>query len=138
MQLAIEQAMTATPEALFAMLSDPSQRPRWQRSLSWVQLQTPGSPGLGTRWRERTVFGAEFSMRTVRHEPSRAWAEHGEGRGFEVELWVQLAAEAQGTRLSLSASFSAGTLVSGLLTVGKPLMVLALRSDLRALDRLAV
>jgi uncharacterized protein YndB with AHSA1/START domain len=61
--------------AVFALLSDPRLRPRWQRSLRSVELIDAGEPRLGMRWQERPHGLMTFELQITAYEPERLWAE---------------------------------------------------------------
>jgi uncharacterized protein YndB with AHSA1/START domain len=60
----VEQTFTvgAPPERVFDYMTDPSNLADWQTTKTSVEQLTPGAPGLGTRFRERTrpPTGREF------------------------------------------------------------------------------
>jgi uncharacterized membrane protein len=72
-------------EAVFAFMSEPANRPRWQENTEAVEMLTEGPTTLGTRWRETTRGVGTYEARIVALEPYRLWAEeadtdHGRGR----------------------------------------------------------
>ena len=59
-------SVECSPEALFDYVTDPSKLKDWQTSKTSVEQLTEGTPGLGTRFRERTKppRGKEFEQIT--------------------------------------------------------------------------
>jgi uncharacterized protein YndB with AHSA1/START domain len=62
----LEQTFTVArpPEAVFDYVTDPANLPAWQTSKTHVEQITPGPPGPGARFRERTKprVGKEFEQ----------------------------------------------------------------------------
>jgi uncharacterized protein YndB with AHSA1/START domain len=62
----VEQTFSveARPEQVFDYMTDPANLADWQTTKTSVEQITPGSPGLGTRFRERTKppGGREFEQ----------------------------------------------------------------------------
>ena len=62
----LEQTFTVArpPEAVFDFVTDPANLATWQTSKTEVEQLTPGPPGPGTRFRERTKprVGKEFEQ----------------------------------------------------------------------------
>ena len=54
----------ARPEQVFDYMTDPANLAQWQTSKTSVEQITPGAPGVGTRFRERTKppGGREFEQ----------------------------------------------------------------------------
>ena len=137
MRITLDVPMTAPREALFRTLCDPLLRPRWQRSLRSVELESAGLLQLGSRWRERTKLGPEFAMQITAHDAPRLWAERGTSKGLAAELAVRLEPERDGTRFYLELSLTLPRLLSPFGVLAKPLVARELRADLERLDTLA-
>jgi uncharacterized protein YndB with AHSA1/START domain len=75
MQLSVRHTIRRPVAQVFALLSDPRQRPNWQASVSRVELLDAGEPRVGQRWRERPHGLVLCSLEIITLEPDRAWAE---------------------------------------------------------------
>lgn len=75
--------LAATPEAAFALLSEPVRRPEWQASLRAVEMLTDGPTGVGT---DVTWPGLRPLMEITCSEPGVRWSECGTWRGVVVDL----------------------------------------------------
>ena len=135
------RAFVAAPrDVVFAYLTDPVNRPDWQRSLRRVEVLDPGEPHVGQRWVDHVYGAPPFHLRTTRLEPGRLWAEEGTSGPFTARGTL-LFADAErdgvpGTEVTMVARVSASG-VARPLAVGARLVVpLLFRDDLRTVDRI--
>ena len=80
----VEQTLSHPVETVFAFMSDPANRPRWQEQTQRVEVLTEGPAGVGTRWRETTTGVGTYEAEVVAFERDRLWVEEadtGQGRG---------------------------------------------------------
>ncbi|MGD7790232.1 SRPBCC family protein [Propionibacteriaceae bacterium Y1700] len=76
--------LAASLSDVFVLLSDPRRRPEWQSSLRRVIMLDPGTPRIGTRWRDVTVIGAQPELEITEWETDRRWTEVGRWHGVTV------------------------------------------------------
>jgi uncharacterized protein YndB with AHSA1/START domain len=80
----VEQTLSHPVETVFAFISAPANRPRWQEHTQRVEMLTEGPSGVGTRWRETTGGVGTYEAEVVAFEPDRLWVEEADtsrGRG---------------------------------------------------------
>lgn len=105
MELNVRQRIAHPPHRVFALLSDPRQRPRWQGSLSAVEMLDTGEPRLGMRWRERPYGLSQVALQISEFEPNRLWGEQFESSLASGSMSVRLTAvEPDSTELDLRAT----------------------------------
>lgn len=75
MELRTRHVLQQPLERVFALLSDPRLRSRWQASLADVELLDAGEPRVGMRWRERPHGLVPFTLEIAAFERDRHWAE---------------------------------------------------------------
>lgn len=81
MRVEVERVIAHPVDRVFAIVSDPPSRPRWQENTSGVEVLTPGPAGLGTRWREQSKGIGAVSAEVVGFEAGRLWEESGTADG---------------------------------------------------------
>lgn len=101
MRVELEHVVPATPEAVFAVLADPAQRPRWQEGTSDVALVTPPPIGLGSRWTEHQRGIGAVEAEVTGFEPGRRWAESGATPVGGADVTVTLHPAGSGTRVAV-------------------------------------
>lgn len=101
MQLEIHHRMQQPVDRVFAFISEPRNRPNWQRSIRKFEMTSDGEPRLGMKWREQAVGAPPFEMEITAYEPGRLWAERGESGAVSGALEVHFKPEGEATRLQL-------------------------------------
>lgn len=136
MDFSLRQRVQHAPQRVFALLSDPRQRPRWQGSLSAVEMLDAGEPRLGMRWRERPYGLSQVALVISAFEPDRLWAEQFESSLASGSMSVRLTAVgADATDLDLRATVllrGPPALATG---VAKRLLQREIRRDLAHIER---
>ena len=105
MRIDLQQALAHPVARVFAVMSDPANRPLWQEMTSGVEILTPGPVGLGTRWRETTRGIGTVSNEVVGFEPDALWEEAGSAGGGEGRVRVTFRATGETTHLGISVEF---------------------------------
>ncbi len=102
MKLHIERVMGHPADRVFAVISNPRNRPLWQDKTSDVEVLTQGPSAVGTRWREQTTGVGTVNAEVVGLEPDVLWQEAGTADAGEVLVSVRLSPEGDGaTRVSV-------------------------------------
>lgn len=70
----------------FDYLVEPRNRPAWQSSLAAVEVLTPGPPGRGTRWVDRTRAGIRPVMSLAVVDRPTLWTETSNWHGLVATL----------------------------------------------------
>jgi len=130
MDFGYERVIGAPPHQVFAFLSEPRNRPKWQRSLRRVEVLSRGETRLGTEWRE-TPFGiGTVAMRITEYDPPKRWAERGTSPLGRLDLTLTFEAVENRTRLRVDVQLETWPLVRFLARMGRPLMLREIRNDL--------
>jgi uncharacterized protein YndB with AHSA1/START domain len=88
------------PDAVFAYLADPRNRPEWQSSLLSVRLDDVGAqPHVGMAWTETTVVGLRAAMAITELEPCRLIGESARMGGIDGTLVLRLTPRPGGCRI---------------------------------------
>lgn len=90
MRVELEHRVPAPPEAVFAVLCDPTRRPEWQEGTSEVALVSPPPIALGSRWTERQRGIGAVEAEVTGFAPGERWAETGETEAGTAEVTVTL------------------------------------------------
>ena len=77
------------PEAVFAYLKDPLNRPAWQSSLRGVE-DVVGDGDLGTTWVDVTVPGLRPRLRVTACDEPHLWVEEGVWKSVTARLEIHL------------------------------------------------
>lgn len=136
MRLEFEHVMRQPVERVFAYLGDPTNRPKWQRTIREFEMISEGEPRMGMQWRERAVGAPPFTMEITAYEPNRLWAERGASPGVSGELTLHFTPEQEGTRLRVVADVE----LKGFRKLAAPFIRLIapgeIRRDLKRAERL--
>lgn len=97
MRVEVERVIAHPVDRVFAVVSDPPSRPRWQENTSDVEVLTPGPAGLGTRWRERSRGIGAVAAEVVGFESGRLWEESGTADGGTGRITVRTEPEGGGS-----------------------------------------
>jgi uncharacterized protein YndB with AHSA1/START domain len=122
-------------EVAFDFLVDPTNRPRWQSSLSRVE-HVRGDIGVGQTWVDVTVPGLRPRMETTELDRPHRWTERGTWRSVAAVLTLTFypagAGCDVGAEMRLTARGAAAPLASALGLVSP----VAVRRDLKRAARL--
>jgi uncharacterized protein YndB with AHSA1/START domain len=136
MEFNLRQRVQHAPQRVFALLADPRQRPRWQASLSAVEMIDGGEPRLGMRWRERPYGLSQVALEISAFEPDRLWAEQFESRVASGSMSVRFApAGAGATDLDLHATVTLRGPLALATGVAKRLLQREIRRDLARIEQ---
>ena len=127
MQVSLSQFVPFPRPQVFEFLADPSNRPQWQGSLTSIDLQTAGAPGLGTRWFEKPKGGPRFEMEICAFDPYTHWAERFHAKQATGTVALHFHEQPGGTRVDLRADVD----LHGIFRLGAPLAALVLRREMR-------
>lgn len=97
MRVEVERVIAHPVDRVFAIVSDPPSRPRWQENTSGVEVLTPGPAGLGTRWREQSKGVGAVAVEVVGFEADRLWEESGTADGGIGRITVRMEPEGEGS-----------------------------------------
>ena len=131
MKILLERTLPSPISEVFAFLSDPRNRPVWQRSLDRVEMLTDGPPRVGTRWREWPLLLGEVSLEIVEFETDRVWAERGTSNKGQLDLLLGFEQAGAETRLSVDARLELPKLLRWAEPLGRPLITAEISGDLR-------
>ncbi|MBJ7457327.1 MAG: SRPBCC family protein [Thermoleophilia bacterium] len=95
MRVEVERVIAHSVDRVFAVVSDPPSRPRWQENTSGVEVLTPEPTGLGTRWREQSKGIGTVTAEVVGFEPGRLWEESGTADGGAGRITVRMEPEGE-------------------------------------------
>ena len=137
MELDLAHVVAHPPPRVFAVLSDPAMRPRWQENTSDVRDVSPGPTSVGTTWSETTRGIGDVRLEVVGLEPDALWEEAGRAHGGRARVSVHLRPESEGsTHLAIHVELTlsglrrmAGPALAGLISRQMP-------ADLRRLEAL--
>jgi uncharacterized protein YndB with AHSA1/START domain len=135
-ELSLQHRIEQPVARVFALLSDPRQRPRWQASLSGVEMIDPGPPRVGMRWRERPGGLARFALAITELEAERRWAERFEGPASGSIALAFTPDGPRATRLEVRVAVDLRGPFKLLGPLLAQLLPLAIRADLARAERL--
>lgn len=102
--------IAASPEIIFAFISDVTNFPAVLPSVQHAEKLTEGSVGLGTRFREtRLMNGREATaeIEVTTYQPPHRYAATSTQHGITATYHYSFKAEEEGTRVDLQAEISA-------------------------------
>lgn len=139
-ELTVSRVITASPERVWAVLTDLDHAAQTLSGVTSVQLMTDGPYAVGTRWREtRTMLGrsATEEMWVAECDPLRRTEVRAESGGAQFVTTFTLEPRDNGTRTELTMRFAAdASAVSGLQSMMmKVLGPLAARATQKALEQ---
>lgn len=106
MRVELSVELAAPVDRVFALLSDPRQRPRWQASLRGVEVLTEGPPRVGTRWRERPLGMGPLELEIVAFEENERWVERAEMAIGTFTLTLRFTGSGALTRVDVEAELA--------------------------------
>ncbi len=118
MRICVETAISASPERVFALLTDVERWPETMVAIERIDMLTEGPVDLGTRFREtRTMFGREAieEMTVAEISPPQRFVLTATNRGTAYRAEHLLEAHDAGTRLRLIFDGTPQTLAARLL-----------------------
>ncbi len=136
MKVDVTRVIAHPPHAIFAIVSDPANRPRWQANTSGVEVLTPPPSGLGTRWREESRGIGTVRAEVVGFEPDALWVEAGKAEGGEGRVTVRLHPEGGSTRLEVTVELHLKGMRRIMEGVIEPIVARQLPEDLARLEAL--
>ncbi|GAA1922700.1 hypothetical protein GCM10009737_25310 [Nocardioides lentus] len=86
MGFTVEVDVAAPPDVVHDYFADPALRPDWQSSLRRIDRLPGPSRGVGARWYDVTLPGAQPLMEVTVDESPHRWAERGTWRGVTAVL----------------------------------------------------
>lgn len=137
MRVEVERVIAHPVDRVFAVVSDPPSRPRWQENTSGVEVLTPGPAGLGTRWREQSKGIGTVEAEVVGFEPDRLWEESGTADGGAGRITVRMEPEGEGsTRVQVVVELHLKGLRRVMEGALEPIVARQLPKDLERLEAL--
>ncbi len=106
MALELNAQIPATPEQVFAILSDPDHAKEWMPAVQKVERLDDRPFGVGTSWKETRLAGKrtmESTIRVVACDPASKLGLHVESSGMEGDLEFLLKATGLGTDIRYRA-----------------------------------
>lgn len=124
---------SASPDRMWELASDFARAPDRIKSITKVEMLTPGAPGVGTRFREWRGRH-DVDMEVVAWSPPRSYSLRGYAMGTEFVSEIRCVPDASGTRLEMEIqvrpqAFGA-KLLSPLLALMTRMMVKSCAKDL--------
>jgi len=98
--------IAASPERVFAVLSDPAGAQRWMPAIQRIDSVSPGPFRLGTSWQETRKAGNRVMQSTIsvsRFEPPSKLGFHVEAKAMKGDLSFRLAPNSAGTEVTYEA-----------------------------------
>jgi hypothetical protein len=136
MQFNLRQRVQHAPPRVFALLSDPRQRPRWQASLSAVEMLDDGEPRVGMRWRERPYGLSQVALVISGFERDRLWAEQFESSLASGSMSVRFTpVGADATDLDLQATIALRSPLALATWLARRLLQREIRRDLARIEQ---
>ncbi|MHB8633380.1 MAG: SRPBCC family protein [Thermoplasmatota archaeon] len=133
----LQKAIAASPETVFAVLSDLDGAPTWMPAIRKIQSLTPGPLKEGSKWIETRTGpnGKPFvsTLSVTKFQPGQAFGLHVDHRMMGMDLAFALTPEATGTLVDYRASVKPKGI--GKLFGGKIAKMMA-KEDADLLDRL--
>lgn len=121
---------------VYDFFADPRCRPEWQSSLRGVEMVDDGEPRPGVRWRDLTTVGMRPLMRITEMRHGVSWAETGQWRGLAADLTLDFVSTSTGTDVTVTAAVRGEGAWRLVALAARPVMPIALRSDVRRAARL--
>ncbi len=106
MPLVLDGTINASPERVFAVLSDLSQAREWMPAIQRIEQNTSGSFGLGTSWHEMRNAGKrtmESTIRVTTYQPPASLGLLVEAKAMTGQLQFSLSPDAAGTKVHYEA-----------------------------------
>lgn len=106
MALELNAQIPATPEQVFAILSDPEHAKEWMPAVQKVERLDDRPFGIGTSWKETRLAGKrtmESTIRVVACDPASKLGLHVESSGMEGDLEFLLKPTGPGTDIHYRA-----------------------------------
>lgn len=127
MRLEIDVTLHQRVEHVFAFLSDPRNRKKWQSTIRTLAVERDDEPAVGTRWRETVpVLGAVDLEITVFAPPYR-WAERARSRTTSGMLEMTFFPEGDATVVHVEAEGE----MHGVFRPFEPIAVFLMRRQIR-------
>ncbi len=137
MEIDLEHVVAHPVGRVFAVLSDPTARPRWQENTSDVRDVSPGPTAVGTTWTETTRGVGDVRLEVVALEPDALWEEAGRADGGHARVRVRLSPHGEG---STGVAIRVELRLSGLRRMMEPalgkIVAHQMPADLRRLEAL--
>ena len=133
----VEHTVPHPVEAVFRLVANPVNRPRWQEHTQRVEVLTEGPVGVGTRWRETSRGVGTYEAEIVAFEPDRLWTEEADtdrGRGRITVAFEPRGAVATHLTVSVEIHLRGARRLMGAALA--PLIARQLPQDLRRLEAL--
>ncbi len=120
----VERHIAAPPDQVWAIITDIAGSPSVVSGIESVELIAGDEFGVGTAWREtRTMFGRQATeeMRVIAVDPGASYTVESHATGATYRSVMTVAADGEGSRLTMSFSAEAGSTVSKVFsaTIGK-------------------
>lgn len=111
--------INATPETVFAVVSDVENAPDRIEWFEKVEMLTDGPVRVGTRWRETRRMNnkeciEEWEMTAI--ESPNHFTAYCDSQGYDVEWTMRVEPEGEGSRLTLQMTTTPRTLIGKILT----------------------
>ena len=106
MALVLSRTIDASPDRVFAVLSDLRQSREWMPAIQAIDQTTSGAFGLGTTWRETRRAGKrtmESTIRVTAYDPPSALDLAVEAKQMAGRMHFSLSPEGAGTRVRYEA-----------------------------------
>lgn len=101
MRVELEHVVPAPPEAVFAVLADPTRRPEWQEGTSDVELVSPPPVAPGSRWTETQRGIGRVEAVVTALDPGARWGEAGQTDAGSASVTVLVHPADAGARLEV-------------------------------------
>ena len=112
-------SINATPEVVFAVVSDVENSPDRIDWFEKVDMLTDGPVRVGTRWRETRRMNNNQSVEQwemTAFESPHFFSAHCDSNGYDVEWTMRVDPEGDGSRLTLEMTTKPRTFIGKLLT----------------------
>ncbi len=106
MAFVLTGVINASPQRVFAVLSDLNQASQWMPAIQKIDQVSAGSFGLGTTWRETRMAGKrtmESTIRVTSFDPPSALGLRVEGKAMTGQLRFALSPNGEGTMVHYEA-----------------------------------
>ena len=107
--------INASPETVFAIVSDIDGERAKASGLEKVEILTDGPVGVGTRWREIHVMNDRETveeMEVTAFEHPHFYSAHSDSQGFDVDWTMRVDPKGQGSKLTLDMTSTPRTLAA--------------------------
>ena len=112
-------AIDATPEAVFAVVSDVENAPNVIDGYEKVDMLTDGPVGVGTKWRETRRMNNRLSVEQwemTAFESPNYFSAYCDSQGYDVQWTMRVAPEGNGSQLTLDMTTEPRTVFGKLMT----------------------